>query len=200
MLDKLNEQYKKINNNKSIFENKNLKWFDPANGMGNFPIIIYLNLMEGLKKEIPDEQKRKKYILESMLYMSEKNKKNCYITRQIFDINNEYKINLYEGDSLTLDIKKEFGINKFDIIIGNPPYNEKLTKAGAKPLYNKFIEYYTDKCNYMSFIVPSRWFAGGKGLDKFREMMLKRNDIVYIKHFDDASKIFGNTVNIEGGV
>ena len=52
----------------------------------------------------------------------------------------------------------------------------------------------------MTFIVPSRWFAGGKGLDKFREMMLKREDIVYIKHFDDASKIFGKLVDIKGGV
>ena len=52
----------------------------------------------------------------------------------------------------------------------------------------------------LSFIVPSRWFAGGKGLDKFRIMMLNRTDILYIKHFDDASKIFGNLVDIKGGV
>jgi hypothetical protein len=52
----------------------------------------------------------------------------------------------------------------------------------------------------LSFIVPSRWFAGGKGLDKFRGMMINRTDILYIKHYDNASKIFGNTVSIEGGV
>jgi site-specific DNA-methyltransferase (adenine-specific) len=99
-----------------------------------------------------------------------------------------------------LDTEKEWGINQFDIIMGNPPYNEELTSVGAKPLYHKFIEYYINKCNLLSFIVPSRWFAGGKGLDKFREMMINRTDILYIKHYDDACKIFGNSVNIKGGV
>jgi hypothetical protein len=135
-----------------------------------------------------------------MLYMSELNKKNVFVCKQIFDINNEYKLNLYCGDSLKLDTKKEFGVEKFDVIVGNPPYNEELTKIGAKPLYNKFIEKYIDNCKYLSFIVPSRWFSGGKGLAKFRNMMLNRKDLVYIQHYNDASKIFGNKVDIKGGV
>ncbi len=52
----------------------------------------------------------------------------------------------------------------------------------------------------MSFIVPSRWFAGGKGLDKFRHMMINRTDILYIKHYDNACNIFGNLIEIKGGV
>ncbi len=202
MLDKLNEQYKKMNNNKSIFENKNLKWFDPANGMGNYPIMIFLRLMDGLKEEIPNDKKRKKYILEKMIYMSEKNKKNCYITKQIFDINNEYKLNLYEGDSLKLDIKKEFGIDIFDIIIGNPPYNKEFKgKNGyASPIFHEFIDKYIDKCKYLSFIVPSRWFSGGRCFDTFRKNMLDRKDIVYIKHFDNSRLIFSINVDIKGGI
>ena len=191
MLDKLPSE---------VWFDKNLKWLDPANGIGNFPIIIYLRLMESLKDEIINEKERKKHILENMIYMCELNKKNVFISKYIFDINNEYKLNLYEGDSLKLDYNKEFNVKKFDIIIGNPPYNEELTKIGAKPLYNKFIEYNLNKCKMLSFIVPSRWFSGGKGLDKFREMMLNRTDIVYINHLNDASKIFGNLVNIEGGI
>ena len=50
------------------------------------------------------------------------------------------------------------------------------------------------------YYTKSRWFSGGKGLDKFRKNMLQRTDIIYIKHFDDASKIFGNSVDIKGGV
>jgi site-specific DNA-methyltransferase (adenine-specific) len=168
--------------------------------MGNYPIAIYYKLMEGLKTKISNEEERKKHIIEKMLYMGELNKKNCFIIKQIFNINDEYDLNLYEGDTLNIRLNEIFGKTKFDIIIGNPPYNEELTNAGAKPLYNKFIEYYIYKCNLLSFIVPSRWFAGGKGLDKFREMMINRTDILYIKHYDDASKIFGNTVSIEGGV
>lgn len=200
MLDKLDENYK-LKHKNSIFTEMNFKWLDPANGMGNFPIVIYFRLMEGLKKKIPDDMKRKKHILEKMIYMAEFNKKNIFITQQIFD-SNKYKLNLYHGDSLKLDTIQVWGIDNFEVVIGNPPYNVELkTKKGsASALYNKFIEYYIEKCDMMSFIIPSRWFTGGKGLDKFRKNMLQRKDIVYIKHFDDASKIFGNNVSIEGGV
>jgi hypothetical protein len=187
-------------NNELIWTNEKLTYYDPAAGMGNYPIAIYYKLIEGLKDKIPDEQERKKHIIEKMLFMGELNKKNCFVLKQIFNLNNKYKLNLYEGNTLDVDIKKVFGKSKFDIIIGNPPYNEKLTKSGAKPLYNKFIEYYINKCDYLTFIVPSRWFAGGKGLDSFRKMMLERKDIAYITHYDDACKIFGNTVDIKGGV
>ena len=194
------EAYYKEKYNKNIFEDETLKWGDTSAGMGTFHIAIYYKLMDGLKKKIPNEKDRKKHILENMLYMAEYNKKNCFIIRQVFNINNEFKLNLYEGDSLQLDIQKEFGIDKFDIVIGNPPYNEELKSTGAKALYNKFVEYYIKKCDLLSFIIPSRWFSGGKGLDSFRKNMLERTDIVYIKHFDDACEIFGNTVSIEGGV
>ncbi|AYV79968.1 MAG: restriction-modification methylase [Gaeavirus sp.] len=194
------ENHWQIMNDENIWTNDKITFYDPAAGMGNYPIAIYYKLMEGLKTTIPDELNRKKHILEKQLYMGELNKKNCLIIKQIFNFNNEYKLNLYEGDTLKIDINKIFNILKFDIIIGNPPYNEELTKVGAKPLYNKFIEYYLDKCDILTFITPSRWFAGGKGLDKFRNMMLNRDDIVFIKHFDDACKIFGNTVDIKGGV
>jgi site-specific DNA-methyltransferase (adenine-specific) len=52
----------------------------------------------------------------------------------------------------------------------------------------------------MLFIVPSRWFSGGKGLDSFRKTMLKRKDIRSIRHIDNASEIFSNSVDIKGGV
>ena len=185
---------------KNVWKNKNYKWFDPANGMGNFPIAIYLRLMKGLKEKIPNNKERKKHILENMLYMSELNKKNVYVCKQIFDITDEYKLNLYNGDSLKLDINEEWEIDKFDVIVGNPPYNNELKRTGATALYHKFIEKYIDKTTRLTFIIPSRWFSGGKGLDGFRKMMLKRTDIEFIKHFDNASKLFSNNVDIKGGV
>jgi hypothetical protein len=103
-LDKLDEYYIKVNK-KSIFTELNFKWFDPAVGMGNFQVAVYLRLMIGLKSQIPNEQDRKKHIIENMLYMSELNKKNCHIIKQIFNVNNEYNLKLHEGDTLALNIK-----------------------------------------------------------------------------------------------
>jgi hypothetical protein len=123
MLGDLETYYKK-KYDKNIYEDETLKWGDTTTGMGNFPIAIYYKLMEGLKIKIPNEKDRKKHILEKMLFMAEYNKKNCFIVKQIFNLNSDYKLNLYEGNSLQLDIQKEFGIEKFDIVIGNPPYNE----------------------------------------------------------------------------
>ena len=194
------EAYWLESKNENIWENKNLTWYDPAAGMGNYPIAIYYKLLDGLKEKIPNEHKRKKHILEKQIYMGELNKKNCYVIKQIFNINDEYKLNLYNGDTLNINLGI-FNIKKFDIIVGNPPYNKEVKKHNISlPLYNEFIEYYVNKCILLSFIVPSRWFAGGKGLTKFRDNMLKRNDIVYICHQDDASKIFGKLVDIKGGV
>ena len=183
-----------------MWTNENLTFYDPAAGMGNYPIAIFYKLMDGLKNKIPNYFSRKKHILEKQLYLGEINKKNCHIIKKIFNIDNKYKLNLYCGDTLAINIKKIFKIDEFDIIIGNPPYNEELTRDGGSPLYHKFIEYYIDKCTILSYIVPSRWFSGGKGLDMFRSMMLNRKDIVYINHISDASSIFGPLVSIAGGV
>lgn len=171
----VNEMVDKLPND--LFTNENLKWYDPANGMGNFPISVYFRLMEGLKDKIKDKNKRKKHILENMLYMSELNKKNVYICKQIFDINNEYKLNIYEGDSLKLDIKKQWNIDGFDIIMGNPPYQTenkktKSAKGGTNNnLYLDFVENSLTKLNkngYLMFIHPQNWRKiGSKILSKF---------------------------------
>jgi type I restriction-modification system DNA methylase subunit len=122
MLDNLDKHHSGC----GIFTEKDFKWFDPASGMGNFTVAVYLKLMEGLKTCIPDDEERKKHIIENMLYMSEINKKNVFICRQIFNVNNQYKLNLYEGDTLALNVVSEWGValNSFDVVIGNPPYNK----------------------------------------------------------------------------
>jgi site-specific DNA-methyltransferase (adenine-specific) len=178
-----------------VWTDPNLKWFDPASGVGNFTISVYYRLLDSLKDIIPDYEERKTHIITKQLYSSEINKKNIFWGRKFF----EGRGNIYEGDSLTLDTEKVWGIKKFDIILGNPPYNKETTKAGSSPLYHEFVQCYIDKCNILLFIIPSRWFTGGKGLDKFRSFMFKREDIKLIKHYNDASLIFPET-DIKGGV
>jgi hypothetical protein len=174
-----------------VWSNPNLKWFDPANGMGNFMIAIYFRLTKGLKDSIPNEELRKKHILENMLYMSEINKKNCFLTKQIFDINNYYKLNIYTGDSLTLDTLKEWNIEKFDIIVGNPPYQDDTGNKGNK-LYPKFVELSINillKDNgYLLFVHPSLW----RHIDHELGILMKSKQIIYLEIHNekDGQKMF----------
>jgi hypothetical protein len=183
---------------KKIWKNKNLKWLDPASGMGNFPIAVYLRLMEGLKDEIKNEKERKKHILESMLYMSELNKKNVLICKQIFDINNEYKLNIYEGDSLKVDYNKEFRIKQFDIIIGNPPYNASGIKASGNTIWQLFVNNsikLLKNDGYICFIHPNGWRKPNTEKGKFYglfDKMAKENTMLYLEIHDtkDGMKQF----------
>ena len=194
MLDNLDKHYIK-EHGRSIFTEPSFKWFDPASGMGNFPVAVYLKLMEGLKTQIPNDEDRKKHIIENMLYMSELNKKNVFISHQIFNMNNQFKLNLYEGDTLELDIVSVWGLelNSFDVVLGNPPYNKGGIRSHTgkqlgdknETIWTKFIEKsfeWLKPDGFLAFINPLSWLKKSHSLHN--EMLEKH--IVWLKLWDDS--------------
>ena len=149
--------------------------------------------MDGLKNIIKDAKKRKKHILENMLYVSELNKKNVYIFKQIFDMDLAYKLNINEGDTLKLDTKKKWNIAKFDIVMGNPPYNKGgIRSHTGKQLGDKneaiwpdFIKFAFDHLNddgFLVYINPLSWLKKSHSMHK----KLLDNHIVWLKIWDNS--------------
>ena len=92
---------------------------------------------------------------------------------------------------------------KFDVVIGNPPYqvSDGGNKASSKPVYQYFVKSAIEiKPNCISMIMPARWFTGGKGLDEFREYMINDKHISCLHDYMNAVECFGNDVEIKGGV
>lgn len=207
--------------------NNNGKILDIASKEGEFTITLYSKLKKlGVKEElisnclysiptskIAYEFTRKIY---EILNLNIDNIATNFTSYDLLDIRNGSNLDLNRIKGYLLQNKKMSeillednlfykegdGKMKFDIVVGNPPYQEADggAQASAKPIYQYFVAIANQlSSRFTSLIIPTRWFVGGKGLDEFRNGML--NDF-HVKELHDCltpDSIFPNT-NIRGGV
>lgn len=182
-----------------VWNNKDLTWCDPACGSGNFLYWVKIRLMEGLSEVIEDEKEREKWIVENMLYGVELQRKNCYLCMFKLDPENEFKTNVACENSLEFD----FWGKKFDIVVGNPPYNNEVKTKGnpqSTDLYPDFVDKGFNLLvndGMLLFITPSRWFSK-TGSAEFRENMTQKYGLMALWH-NDKRDLFQDTL-IEGGL
>ena len=165
----------------SVWRNPDLAWLDPACGIGNFPLKIiqggegYPGLLEGLSVAIPDLTKRKQHIL-SMLHCYDINKHNISAFRRILRDFCDCDNHVVLGDFLETRIEQ-----RFDIVVGNPPYNSGGTKrVGEKRLHIRFTERslsLLQKGGYLLFVCPPNYRQAGSTMNL---LFLNRGIFQYI--------------------
>ena len=179
--------------------NESNKLIDIASKQGEFVYAIHRkygkeianNFYSIPTSKIAYEFTRKVY---SLLELNIENIEKSYTSYDLIEEND-----LIEDETLKINNN----IMNFEVIVGNPPYHQEdvgTNKNSASPIYNKFVEIAKElKPKYISLIMPTKWFAGGKGLKGFRDEMLNDSHISELHDFLKPELIFSG-LNNRGGI
>ena len=227
-----NEPTRKINSDKATFNNTNgikSNILEINSKSGLYPLLATYNIYKMLVKEwrltkdyevlLPHNHfELWNHALENNIYVIAKTPMAKTITERTLRGYSEIKTNVVYYPNIMIDVKEnrqlmllnlqkmfnqERGeVVKFDVVIGNPPYQEMDggAQASATPIYQNFVR--AAKAlnpTYISLITPSRWYVGGKWLDDYRDEMLNDPHIRELHDWLTPDDIFPNT-NIRGGV
>lgn len=205
---KLVEKY-----DEDFWKNKNHKVLDSSAGYGTFLILVAYKFMVGLKDEFPDEEERFKWIVENCLYYGELQSKSVFSWLVSIDPYNIYKTNIYWGDFLSEDfdkhMKEVWEVEKFDLIIQNPPYqmlketekNKNSKNPKTQPIWNLFVNKsitILSESGYMVMVHPGGW-RDIKGSFKDTQNLLKEKSLLELHMFPFKSglEIFKAKTNFD---
>ena len=187
----------------SVWKNPKRKWLDPANGIGNFPVVVYYKLMDSLPDEYDKDDikysttaSKSKHIIEKMLYMNELNNINIGVCKRIFKLIDSHATpNIVQGDFLEERTTAFGGISSFDVIMGNPPYNKNGTGKGGGVIWKDFVFDSVKKLKeggYLTFVHPTGWrkLAGERASAGDVWQQFKTLNLVFVKISDKKIKHF----------
>lgn len=206
MIDKLEEE------NPGIFQDKHMKFADLYTKSGLYLTELVKRLNEGLADQIPNQEERIKWILENQVYgVAPSNIIYNIAKNYVYGIHGDIDThNLVQWDmaksaqegTMKEDLIKAYGGEKvkFDVIVGNPPYQEEGNSTRAEPVYNYFMENSYEIAEKVILITPGRFlFNVGQTPAVWNQKMLNDEHLKVIYFEQNSSKVFANT-DIKGGV
>ena len=182
-----------------VWRDPNLRWLEPAAGIGNFCLVVYMRLMDGLNA-FPDQVARHEHILRNMLFMIELNEENVARTRDLFGP----LANIQCADFLSASADVSVSA---DIIIGNPPFQSpretaRTSSKGGQTLWDKFIVKSlgilrqtpppgpgTNAERFLCFITPPAWRKPNSPHGLWTTMTREPCSLQYIHMIDKKTAI-----------
>lgn len=207
-----------------VFNNPKVKILEINSKTGLYPLYMTYSIYRNkLNSPLATNKDYWRETVEKNIFVLCKTKMAKKITQRTLVGFKDYKANIYVEENIIYKLKTKNeqliselsnaitwnmndktmeGKMNFEAIVGNPPYQVMDGGNGSSsiPVYNNFVKLgITLQPSYVSMIMPSRWFSGGKGLDDFRKMMLSNKNIRKLHDFMNSSECFKNA-SIEGGV